>query len=73
MEQLQNVGGAKEVEQEFQRVRNPARRLIQSPAPMDTMNEFQQLTEETEVVVGLVQCSKVNVIDTGGLPPDVNG
>ena len=70
-EQHQKEGGVQEKDQEFQRVKNPARRLISSPAQVDTMNEFQQLTEETDVVV---QCAKVNVIDTGGgAPPDGNG
>ena len=70
-----NDGTVKELEQDFQRVRNPARRLISSPAPVGTQNEFTPLKETvTEVVVGFVQCTKVNNHDKGGsIPPDING
>lgn len=56
-------------------MRNPARRLIPSPAPVGTQNKFSPLKDPVnEVVVGLVQCTNVNGHDSvGGIPPDING
>ncbi|XP_010693119.2 uncharacterized protein LOC104906101 [Beta vulgaris subsp. vulgaris] len=74
VEHHQSEGGAMDVEQGFQKVRNPTRRLIHSPAPVGTHNDFNHLTEGVTEVGWTLFITKVNAIDTGGvLPPDING
>ena len=63
------------MEPEFQKVRNPARRLIIYPVPVGTQNEFDPLkVPVNEVVVGQIQCKNVNDFESGGgQPPNING
>lgn len=55
-------------------MRNPARRLITSLAPVGTQNDFDPLhAPVNKVVVGQIQCTNVNGAESGGgQPPDIN-